>query len=411
MYKCLLGFVYIIVGLQLHANTWNSFPDNIENSIHNNISKAQPGDTIIINKGIYKEGNIVINKPLYIKGKTGAILDGENKFEVISIKSDHVTIDGIIVRHSGYSSMSDFAGIKIYSCRKVTIINNELYDTRFGIYGEYITNCIISNNKLKAIVPDEVSAGNGIHCWKSDSVQIMHNSIIGHRDGIYFEFVTNSIIVSNISYGNVRYGLHFMFSHNDEYINNVFENNGAGVAVMYSHNVKMYLNHFLQNWGATAYGLLLKEISDSEISLNSFKNNTIAIYMEGATRIHMNKNNIQSNGWALKIQASCMDNVIEENNFQGNTFDVATNGSLSMNKFNSNYWDHYEGYDLKRDGIGDVPYRPVSMYSMIVERSPVSTLLFRSFITSLLDKVEKVLPSLTPLDLTDEYPKMKPYLI
>ncbi|MEZ5029370.1 MAG: hypothetical protein R2765_11380 [Ferruginibacter sp.] len=33
---------------------------------------------------------------------------------------------------------------------------------------------------------------------KSDSLRILGNNIIGHRDGIYFEFVKNSIIWRNV---------------------------------------------------------------------------------------------------------------------------------------------------------------------------------------------------------------------
>ena len=46
---------------------------------------------------------------------------------------------------------------------------------------------------------------------------------------------------------------------------------------------------------------------------------------------------------------------------------MGTNGSLVLNTFKNNYWDKYEGYDLNKDKIGDIPYRPVSMYSMIIE--------------------------------------------
>jgi nitrous oxidase accessory protein len=58
--------------------------------------------------------------------------------------------------------------------------------------------------------------------------------------------------------------------------------------------------------------------------------------------------------------------------------------------------------------MGDVPYHPVSMYSMIVEENPNTIILFRSFIVSLLDKAEKAIPSLTPEYLTDEKPMTKP---
>jgi nitrous oxidase accessory protein len=78
-----------------------------------------------------------------------------------------------------------------------------------------------------------------------------------------------------------------------------------------------------------------------------------------------------------------------------------------LNTFNGNYWDKYEGYDLDRNGTGDVPYRPVSLYSMIAERNPTTMMLFRSFMVSLLDKSEKIIPGITPESLKDDRPLMK----
>jgi nitrous oxidase accessory protein len=255
---------------------------------------------------------------------------------------------------------------------------------------------------------NELTSANGIHCWKSDHMMIRNNRISGHRDGIYFEFVTNSMIRENLSTGNVRYGLHFMFSHDNAYLLNTFSDNGAGVAVMYSHGVKMVANVFSKNWGGAAYGLLLKEISDSKIQANHFVENTCGIYMEGTSRIEVNRNRFTRNGWAVKIQASCNDNSINYNNFFANTFDVATNGTLVLNNFNHNYWDKYEGYDLDRNKVGDIPFRPVTLYSMIVEQDPTTLMLFRSVMVSLLDKAEKVIPGITPVNLTDDFPFMKP---
>jgi nitrous oxidase accessory protein len=79
-----------------------------------------------------------------------------------------------------------------------------------------------------------------------------------------------------------------------------------------------------------------------------------------------------------------------------------------MNTFDYNYWDRYEGYDLNKNQVGDVPYRPVSVYSMIVEGNPAAMMLFRSFIVSLMDKTEKVLPSIIPENLKDNFPLMLP---
>jgi len=371
------------------------------------IQFAQPYDTIVIGKGFYQEGNILVTKPLTIQGVGMPILDGHKKYEVLSIKSSYVTIQGLRIQHSGFATLDDPGGIKVYDSQHVTICNNELFDNFFGIYIQYSRNCLIKNNRIVAFGKQEEQIGNGIHCWKSDSLQIIGNDISGNRDGIYFEFVTHSIIWRNISYNNIRYGLHFMFSNDDAYITNYFRNNGAGVAVMFTQHVKMFNNHFEDNWGDAAYGLLLKEISDAYIFGNIFNANTIGIFMDGTNRIEVNKNRFISNGWAMKIQASCMDNTISDNNFLGNTFDVGTNGSLMLNTFATNYWDKYEGYDLDRNGTGDVPYHPLSLFSVIVEQNPSTMLLFRSFITTLLDRSEKMIPSLTPDNFIDLQPRMR----
>ena len=408
MKKIIFISVLIVLANNLFAKTIRVGKLKMLKTIQKGLMAATNGDTVLVDAGHYHEKNLIINKSIFLLGINYPVLDGDHKYEIISIKANGVVVDGFKIMHSGISSIEDFAGIKIYNSRDVVIRNNVLEDTFFGIYSQYGTNCSIEKNSITSYAKEEQQSGNGIHCWKSDSMRIIANTITGHRDGIYFEFVTNSIIWRNSSFKNMRYGLHFMFSNNDAYITNIFRNNGAGVAVMFSHHVKMIRNYFEENWGDGAYGLLLKEISDGYIDNNYFLKNTTGIFMEGASRIQMEKNVFESNGWAMKIQASCMDVTVTNNNFKGNTFDVGTNGSLVLNTFNNNYWDKYEGYDLNKDKLGDIPYRPVSMYAMIIEQNPPAMILFRSLMTSLLDKTEKILPSLTPENLKDEHPLMKP---
>lgn len=398
---CLLSFS------QAHSKTWIVGPNESIKSIKLAIEMASDFDTILVKHAIYREGNILINKPLVLKGENLPVMDGEKKYEVVSIKADHVVVDGFKIERCGHSVLDDIAAIKVYKRKFVTIQNNILLDNFFGIYFQKVSNCTAKNNQITAYGKSELEIGNGIHAWKCDSLQIIGNNITGQRDGIYLEFVSYSLIWRNISIKNIRYGLHFMFSNNDTYITNIFDNNGSGVAVMYSNHVKMFNNYFQNNWGEAAYGLLLKEISDSYIQGNHFTNNTSGIEMDGASRVEVFKNIFNANGWAMQIQSNCMEVTVKNNNFLGNTFDVGTNGTLVLNDFNYNYWDKYEGYDLNRDKIGDIPYRPVSMFSMIVVQNPTAMVLFRSFMVTLLDKTEKLLPSLTPENLKDEFPLMK----
>jgi nitrous oxidase accessory protein len=178
---------------------------------------------------------------------------------------------------------------------------------------------------------------------------------------------------------------------------------------MYTTGVKMIDNTFEHNWGSSAYGLLLKDIRDSFVIGNTFVKNSVGIFMEGSSRMEFKRNVFTGNGYAIRLQASCDDNVFEMNNFSANTFDMVTNGSLVLNTIHHNYWDRYDGYDLDRNLIGDVPYRPVSLYGMIIERQPSAVLLWRSFFVFLIDRAEKAMPAITPENLKDNSPAMKPH--
>jgi len=401
----LLALVWPFCGI---AKTWEVRKTGPLRTISGAVRLAAPGDTILVREGVYLEKGLVIDKPLHLKGAGMPVLDGEGRYEIVLIRADKVTFEGFTLRHSGYSGWNDIAGIHLTGVRHVSIVSNMLDDTFFGLYCQNADSCLLSGNTLSSRAAPGVQSGNGIHCWHCDHMRLLNNSITRHRDGIYFEFVTNSQIRGNTSESNLRYGLHFMFSHNDTYEDNTFRHNEAGVSVMFSHGVDMRRNLFADNIGGGAYGILLKEISDSRIESSRFLHNTIAIYMEGTTRVRIRRSLFSGNGWAIKVQASCSDDTIAANDFTGNMFDIATNGTLVLNDYDRNYWDKYEGYDLDRDGVGDIPYHPVSLYSMIAEKNPAVMMLFHSLMVSLLDRTEKVVPSITPVNLVDHRPLMKP---
>lgn len=377
------------------------------NTIHKAINAARKGDTLLIQKGLYKEHDITIQKKLALIGVGFPVIDADSKYQVFLITSDSVNIKGLQIQNVGKASMTDMAGIKIINAKNVTIQGNRLINNTFGVYLQNATLCTVVDNTIHCEIKNELNGGNGVHAWKSNHLLIKGNTVSGHRDGIYFEFVTDSRIQENSSFNNARYGLHFMFSHNDTYTHNTFKDNGAGVAVMYSRGVIMYDNNFLHNWGDASYGLLLKEITDSKIEHNRFIKNTVGIHMEGTTRVDVEQNLFQDNGWAAHVQASCSGSNFIGNNFIGNSFDVATNGTMMLNTFDQNYWDKYDGYDLDKNNIGDVPYYPVSVYSVVTEKIPSAMILYHSLLTDIMDQVEKVMPTIIPDKLKDNNPVMK----
>lgn len=395
------------LGNFLSASTITICPECKVNSIKEGISLAANFDTLLIQKGTYREFNIQINKPLTLLGQELPIIDGEKKGEIIRVTSDGVILDGIKIINVGRSYTADHAAIRMVKCKDFEIRNMQLENLFFGIYLQKATHGKVVGNKIVGNAVDEFSSGNGIHLWYSKHIEILDNSIQHVRDGIYFEFADNCIIRNNHSHNNVRYGLHFMFSNHDTYEYNVFDHNGAGVAVMFSKNIGMYHNTFKENWGTAAYGLLLKEINDAEIVGNTFEKNTIGINVEGTNRINYRHNDFIRNGWAVKVRGAVYTNVFVGNNFLHNSFDLSYNSNLNDNLFNRNYWSNYTGYDLDRNGIGDVPHRPVRLFSYIVNRTPETIILLRSLFMDIIDFSEKVSPVFTPDKLLDANPLMK----
>lgn len=409
--RLLISFLgSLLVGLgTVSAKTITVCADCGFSSIKEAIEMASDHDTLLIKKGTYKEFNIVIDKPLTMIGEGYPVIDGGDQGEIITIVSDDVTIDGLFIINVGTSYTSDYAAIRVIKSENFLIRNVVLEKLFFGIYLEKSNNGRVSHNKIIGDAIDEYNSGNGIQLWYSHNITVEHNIVQGVRDGIYLEFSDNVTINNNLSSNNLRYGLHFMFSNDDVYTNNTFENNGAGVAVMFSKRIKMLKNTFRKNWGTASYGVLLKEINDAEIIGNTFEENTIGINIEGSNRIDYLNNDFINNGWAVKVRGACYSNRFAGNNFLYNSFDISYNSKVNDNVFEQNYWSSYTGYDLNKDGIGDVPYRPVKLFSYIVNRTPETIVLLRSLFMDIIDFSEKVSPVFTPDNLVDATPLMRPF--
>lgn len=406
-HKFILSLLILLWTPLVWAKTWNVCGDCEHSSLKETIALAQPYDTLLVQKGTYREYEILVDKPLVIKGINYPIVDGEQKGEIFRVSSDHVTLDGLFVINVGVSYTKDNAAIRVVQSKDFTIRNMVLEQLFFGIYLEKSSHGKVYHNRIIGEAVDEYNSGNGIQLWYSTDVEVTKNHVQGTRDGIYLEFSDRITISENVSMDNLRYGLHFMFSNNDVYTKNTFENNGAGVAVMFSKHITMENNIFRKNWGTAAYGMLLKEINDAEITGNTFEENTIGINIEGSNRITYANNDFIGNGWAIRVVGACYTNRFEGNNFLYNSFDISYNSKLNDNVFEGNFWSSYTGYDLDKDGIGDVPYRPVKLFSYVVNRTPETIVLLRSLFMDIIDFSERVSPVFTPDNLKDAQPLMQ----
>lgn len=406
-----IAVLAVLLALAAYAAAGNHDLDVCESgcaytSIAAALEAAVEGDTVLVRAGTYREGPLVIDKQLSLVGEDWPVLDGELEHQILTIEADFAVVRGLVLRDPGRSHVRDVAALYVGAIGGCVIEGNRVENAFFGIYLAKSTACEVRDNIVIGEAETESYSGNAIHIWNGYDIIVEGNTVQRHRDGVYLEFALGAKVRNNLSEQNIRYGLHFMFSNESEFSDNVFADNGAGVAVMYSKTITMIGNEFRDNWGAAAYGLLLKDINDSLVSGNLFENNSAALYFDGSNRTELSHNEFIRNGYALRVLSNSMGSLVRYNNFIGNTFDVTTNADRSYNSFDQNYWDQYQGYDLDRDGVGDVPYRPVRLFAMTTEAYPQSMILLRSPLSQAMDYAERLLPVITPKAIEDDRPLM-----
>jgi nitrous oxidase accessory protein len=407
-----LFVILIVLAISASNPTVNAAVQTIEasamlTSLQAIVDNTQSGDTIQL-RGHFRLHNLTLTRPITLIGVENAVFSADSAGDIIHVKeTSEVSISGLTLKNVQVSFLKEFAAINLTNSTDCRISDNTFTENFFGIYLSDSKRIKIERNNLTGADRSMSHAGNGIHLWNSREVKITNNRVIGHRDGIYFEYARQIDVQHNHSERNLRYGIHFMFSDSCTYSYNDFISNAAGIAVMYTNHVTMTHNLFQDSWGASAYGLLLKDIKDSKVLNNRLVRNSVAFQMEGCDRIHIEGNALIDNGWAMRIMANCTDNKIIGNDFVGNSFQVATNSRINYNSFDRNYWSVYAGYDLDKDGFGDVPFRPVSLYGLVVEQRPPSIILMRSLLVEILNLAERLIPTITPETLMDSHPSMK----
>ena len=371
------------------------------------VQAAKPGDRIIVRAGSYPTQDVRVDRRVTISGEGWPVLDAGGEHQVLVIVADSVTVTGVVFRNVATSFVNDRAAVRVDGVAACDVHDNRFERTFFGVYLARTRGCRVTGNRFRGAYRSEATSGNAVHLWNTVGTVVERNEVTGHRDGIYLEFARHARVADNESHDNFRYGLHFMFSDSCAYERNLFTRNGAGVAVMYTNVVVMTGNRFLENEGPTAYGLLLKDINDSRVEGNVFRRNTVALHLEGSNRIKVLGNDFESNGWAVRLLGNSDGGRLERNRFVANSFDLSTNAASTTATLDANEWDEYRGYDLDRDGFGDVPFRPVRLFAILVQDNEPALILLRSLFIELLDVAERVLPVLSPQGLVDHRPVVR----
>ncbi len=169
-----------------------------------------------------------------------------------------------------------------------------------------------AEGELCVVALNQNRRGNGIHIWNSTGNVIRRNVIRDTRDGIYFSFVDGSDVRDN-DIERVRYGLHYMYSDRNRFEGNIFSDNAAGAALMFSKGLTLSHNRFVANRSHRAYGLLLQTVEDTLIADNEIAGNTLGLFMESGHGNRVLGNRIASNHVGIRVSDSSDENVFSGN--------------------------------------------------------------------------------------------------
>lgn len=375
-------------------------------SIQTAISRARPGDTLVIPPGTYHEHVVITVPGLTLQGQGRPTLDGNGQGTVVTVRAAHVTVSGLRLSGTGQSLNGDDAGIKLDGVHDCTVTNNQLDGVFYGIDLQHASHNHVANNQAvgAAATSSFEGWGDGIRAWNSRGNTFENNDVSRFRDGFYLEFAAGSQLIANHSYRNQRYGLHFMFMDDSKFMRNRFEHNQAGTVLMYSKHIVVEDNTFAGNRGSVGDGVLFKENNDCLVRRNRIVSNTVGLFLDSSNRNRLEGNLVAGNGWGVLLYSSAAGNVFTRNAFVANTYELAVDMRHSDNTLDGNYWSGYRGYDLDGDGRGDQPYCPVSLFSFLAMQYPDLVAFAQSPAVQALSFAQKLLPALAPSSLQDAHP-------
>ncbi len=367
------------------------------------IDAARPGDRVVVAAGVYA-GDLVIDRPITLIGAGRPLLRGSGHGSVVRIRAANVTIEGFDIDGGGTGDLGrDTAGIHV-AAPHATIRDCRVRQSLFGIYLRESDDAIVEGNAIAGIPgrpPGEV--GSGIHLWNSQRFRVHRNTIVATRDGLYIQSSSQGIVTWNRA-TDLRYGLHYMFSDDNVFEDNVFENGAAGAALMYSNRLVFRRNRFVRNRGFASVGLLLKACDDVVAADNLIADNARGIFLEGSNRNRFTGNVVALSDMALVIYDSSAANVFEGNAFIGNLAPLSLSGKRTDTRFDRNYWSDHGEPDLDGDGIADRPYRLSNVFDHLRGNLTAADLFSQSVAASALGAAERVFPVLDPIPVVDAHP-------
>ncbi len=375
--------------------------------LQSRIDAAPAGSTLEVGPGEYL-GDIVLDKPLRLVGLGRPRLVGAGDGSVVRVRADDVTIEGFGVDgREGGDLGRDSAGIHTSGAR-TTVRDCRIREALFGIYVREANGVVVEGCTVRGIHGrDPGEKGSGIHVFNTIGFRFTGNEVVDVRDGFYLQNASRGFVRGNVA-RDLRYGLHYMFSDDNVFEDNTFENGAAGTAIMYSQRIVFRRNRFLRNRGFASVGLLFQGCVDVLAEDNLIADNARGVFIEGSQRILVRRNVIAGSDVAVVLYDPTAGHRFEGNSFVGNLTPLDLVARQTDTAFVGNYWSGNDEPDLDGDGRSDRPYRLSSVFDHLRGNLTAADLLSESFAATAIGVAERAFPVLRLVPVEDPSPLARP---
>ncbi|MHA1598997.1 MAG: nitrous oxide reductase family maturation protein NosD [Alphaproteobacteria bacterium] len=397
--------VFVVVSGVALAATLTVSPG--ENALANAIAKARPGDTLILEPGNH-DGPVVIDKPLIVEGRDGAVVRGDDQGSTIRVSAPDVTLRGLTVLGSGSSLATMDSGIFVDKAGDRAVIEGNLIEGNlFGVYLWGPDDAVMRGNTVIGRRTLHVNQrGNGVSLWNTPGSVVEDNDFRYGRDGI-FTTTSRRNIFRNNRFRDLRIAIHYMYTNDSLVAGNVSEGNNAGYALMFSKNLRITGNLSRND---RDHGIMLNFANSSIIDGNRVEyGKTKCVFIYNSHKSSFTNNLFQGCPIGIHFTAGSERNRISSNAFIANRTQVKYVGTQDIDwavDGRGNYWSDNPAFDLDGDGIADTAYRPNDMVDRVVWAYPTAKLLLNSPSMQVLRWAQSVFPALHPGGVIDSAPLM-----
>lgn len=374
------------------------------------IAGASPGDVLLLSGGVYL-GPVILDRSLTLQGDGTATIDGNGQGTVITVTADDVTVTGLHVTGSGTANKDIDAAVKIVKgADRTLILRNRLTDNMHGVDVHGGLDTVVKDNVIEGRQnPRMNERGNGIYVWNSPGTVVEGNLVRWGRDGIFSNASKKGTYRNNL-FRDLRFAVHYMYTHDSTVSGNISIGNHLGFAIMFSDRVVITDNLSL---GDREHGAMLNFANGADVAGNLVRGGTKkCLFIYNAHKNLIANNRFEGCGIGIHFTAGSERNMLTGNAFLGNQEQVKYVGTRFMEwsfEDRGNFWSDHPAFDLNGDGIADGIYRPNDLMDHILWSQPAAALLTGSPAVQLVRWSQSSFPAIMPGGVTDSYPLMQPH--